>query len=295
MNIYGASEKNRKKDFIKPNEDCFLWEEKDGRYVVIVVDGIPVLRNKNDSYPKLNGSVASKIATRTILRYLKTQSIKRGERAIRQAFKKVNEEIQKENKKKSLYKKHPSRWMATVGCILLGDRKKNVAYFGYIGDPSACYVPKKGALRVLAEDQYEVWQKHYLKEHKPGTILEAHKANRDHQDRLIRNHINPSCFCGRKVEGCGALTGERGAMDFVCTTTIQTKPGDRFLLASDAIEVFGDGKGKKRVAKNYVPILNMVKNIPPKKAATFLIKAIRKEEVLRKAPSDDATCVVVDL
>jgi len=84
-------------------------------------------------------------------------------------------------------------------------------------------------------------------------------------------------------------------MKFLRFREFSIVPGDRFVLASDAVEVFGAGKGNVRQIEHYAEILPLLRMADPQQAAEKLLATTREREVEKNKTSDDATFVVVDI
>ncbi len=292
MKFGAACEQNRQSEppTRKPMEDSFCIQLRDDRLVATVMDGIPVLRDRQNLYPKNNGSIAAIIAAQDICFFLKDPEINSED--LFHAFRHANESIHRANSEHGIYMQKQPNWLATVGCALWVEPKKRRGYFGYIGDPFAfCISPEVRVVTLLTHDQLAPFENHLNTVHArefndPGATAWI----REHQDAHVRNCRDAKCFCGTPLEGWGALTGEENAMDFVRVTATSAEPGTRYILASDAIEAIGAGNGKERRAVDYQDVFESIRGLSPTDAAQELLNLTRKG-----CKSDDATFLVVDL
>ncbi len=297
MKIFGLTEQNRQPEppARKPNEDRFACHEDAHLRFGIVMDGIPVLRDERGVYPEENGGIAAHIAMRamTTVFTLGTPS----ERGLKNSFRTANISIWHENLKLEMYAKTPPYWLATVGCALWADPRNGTAFFGYIGDPLAFIVSRHRRVEIITRDQLAPSEGHFWAKHRKEISSQDPAANvfiREHQDQYIRNHLEAKCFCGERFCGWGALTGDGAAMDFVVTRVIETPPGTRVVMASDAMEAIGAGNGKERKPEDYREALLSTLGMNPEEAALELLRLTRAGEEKKRCKSDDATFVVVD-
>ncbi len=265
------------------------------------MDGIPVLRNEQGDYPEKNGGIAARIAAKSICNFLKNiYSPSRDTRSchelILRAFINANADIRATNHAHRIYDKKEPQWIATVGCALWANTEKNEAYFAYIGDPLAFLIHSHGGcIELLTEDQLRDFENHLRTKHKDefkdaGTSTKI----REHQDKFVRNVKYSKCFCGKSLRGWGALTGQPEAMEFVVLNRIETPPGTRVILASDAIEAIGAGNAKEREVEDYKNAFFSIIKLSPVSAARELLRLTRAGEEEKKCKSDDATFVVID-
>lgn len=277
----------------KPNEDAFRCLKSDQTVVGVVMDGIPVLRNSEGNYPNENGAIASRVASDSICAFMRSREP--SERLCLDVFRYANDQIRSENEKRGIYKKKEPQWISTVGCVLLADVPARNVYFGYIGDPLAFIIRPSGEAALLTEDQLKPFEDHLYACHRhmfsdPG----ANVAIREHQDKYVRNRMDAECFCGVKLRGWGALTGQADAMRFVSVVSLAAPPGTRFVLASDAIEAIGAGNAKERKVGDYLNAFDSIRDLVPQKAAEALLRMTRDAEREKRCKSDDATFVVAD-
>ncbi len=278
----------------KLNEDAFDCVQSVNRIVATVMDGIPVLRDAGGFYPNDNGLVASGTAARVICHAFVHEDHESSYELLR-LFELANESIRVHNSANQTYEKTAPYWMATVGCALVSNLSTDVSYFGYIGDPLAFLISPNREVSILTEDQLRPFELHINSYHKSDSKDLANNIFiREHQDRYVRNVMDARCFCGERLRGWGALTGQLEAMDFVVVNKIQTPLGSRVILASDAIEAIGAGNGQERKVRDYQEALLSTLSIDPYRAAEALLRLTRVGEVSKGCKSDDATFVVVD-
>lgn len=302
--ISGISERNRPSagwPSDKPNEDSYVFWTNGDLFGAAVMDGIPVLRTKDGKLsnregpypPSANGKAASDIAIRVISDALRgTESGANPDTRMREAFEAVNNAIGAENKSRVLFDTaHPSQWLGTVGCAVWGDARKGKAVFGFIGDPIGFFVKKSDDFLLLAEEQLYPFRAHFEKEQHRG---EDEVKMRLWQDEHTRNVSSGRCWCGEEIRGWGALTGEPGAMPYVKVSEFKISSGDRLILASDAVCIYGKNRGEERRPEDYREVVESVRRLGPEEAAKELVRLTRECEEAVGGKSDDATFVVID-
>ncbi len=299
IQIGTATEQNRQPEppARKSNEDfttCRMASNK-GILTAAVMDGIPVLRNERSEYPPpdYTGLHAATIAG---MKLAWGQQYRLNCKAMMQyRFELANNGIKRANRERELYLKSPPNWVATVGCVLWITLKKREALFGWIGDTIAFLIPDGENPRLLGSDQLAPWVAH---REKPGHRKIGGDgyagAAREWQDTRVRNKKDARCWCGAKVQGWGALTGEPEAMGFVEIQTIHLPERGRIVLATDAFCVFAGKRGSRRSVAPYIAPLNLVSNMKPDEAAKELVQLTRSAEETENARSDDETFCVID-
>ena len=292
-----ATEQNRQPEppERKPNEDYVAYARSESGVIAVVMDGIPVLRTSDGSYPRENGAVASQIAANMMRELLAPKSPNLDD--LRQAFGQANQRIKRENNRLQMYLKTPPHWLATVGCALWADSRSEQSFFGYIDDPLAFVVSPDFRVTLLTEDQHAPSEGHFWAKHQDEMNSQDPAGNshfREHQDRFVRNCVDAHCWCGERFRGWGALTGKETAMDFVTVSTVATQPGTRIVLASDAIEAIGRGQARERITDDYRTALLDTLGMKPQAAAVELIRLIRRGEDEKRCKSDDTAIAVID-
>lgn len=301
--IFGSTEQNVQPEppARKPNEDHFGWADLgEGRTLALVMDGIPVPRNDDDSYPIANGSIASQLAVATMTecaRQFAQHPIAAAEpmAVLTGWFTEVNRAIGRKNKELGLLGRPESWRLGTVGCACWLDEHQGIGWFASIGDPFTIVQAPTDDLLFFGRDQLQGFHQHLLTRHGADNQRLGEMEIRTHQDRYVRNCVEAKCFCNQSVPGWGALTGEETALRFLELQKTELPPGSRVILASDAIEVFGQGKGSERNPQDFRTALDELRPYPAEEATNRLIRLIRAEETARQKKSDDATVVIIDI
>ncbi len=274
----------------KPNEDSWL----SGSNVIAIADGITRSRLLNGRYPSENATIAPRSFVENVVKKLSTMKNSTTE-DVRKIIVETNETIAQESGKigidKSTVDYQSLDLLGTTGGVLCVNPDRNKAIFAYLGDVVVIYLPKEGTPKLLTRDQLRACHNfsysHFSQEQKAERLLWQRKE--------ARNNLEARDPDGNQV-GYGAFTGEPQALQFLKILEFPVKQGDRFILASDALRVTASvDKNEEESISSYESTLEVVNNTPFDKLPNILIKLIRKYEIEKKARSDDATIVVVEI
>jgi serine/threonine protein phosphatase PrpC len=180
-------------------------------------------------------------------------------------------------------------YFGTTGATL--SIKDGEAELSYIGDGIVLFIPKEREAELLTRDQLHGCNSFSVKHF--GALMT--KEQLIWQRSFARNNKTAIDSEGNSV-GFGAFTGEQRALDFLESVVISVKKGDKFVLSTDALRVLSEApQSEEESIGSYQGVINIIKNTPKKELPKKLIQIIRKEEVRKKARSDDATIVVVEV
>jgi hypothetical protein len=215
----------------------------------------------------------------------------------------VNEKIFKENRECGILKVRDyeaNDYLATTACLIVlarhGDHFQGS--LGFIGDTVALQVVRNGAA-LLTYDQLLACHA-FSYPHWEGKVARGELSKADaERERLVwqrshaRNRSDARDSLGNLV-GFGVLTGEPSAMDFLEVRHIYARPGDRFILASDALRACRM-KGERETAASYGVIPDIVRSSAIEAIPGLLIQEIRRAERVHNLRSDDATVVAIEI
>lgn len=294
VRAYGLSEKGQAED--KLNEDAFSIDLKAA--VATVADGVTRPRRRDESYPSEEGVIAPCLFKSKIPDVLRSASASFAEE-MRRAFQVVNKAIWEENKRR--FPDAPDfvyeDYLSTVGVAWWLPPVSNSAVLGYIGDCMAFYLPYGGRPRMLTVNQLEDWNRYnpsYDWKHSSHWELSSVEAERRcgfWRRKHIRNKKDAYGPDGTPVSGYGDLTGEAVAIDFVEIVTVNVSPGDRFVLASDALGACADcADNTSENVTDYAGLLVSVRDFKPEECAGALFwkPTLRCECCVSFVPCGDA-------
>jgi serine/threonine protein phosphatase PrpC len=275
----------------KPNEDA--WLSGSNSEVIAIADGITRSRLPDESYPAEYATVAPTSFVKTVVEKLNSPRHALGD--VLGAVTAANEVIARENRERCINQDtvdyQSFDYLGTTGCLLCINSVLSKAFFAYLGDVIAISLPKNGSPRLLTRDQLRMCHRfsytHFSKSQKAERLLWQRKE--------VRNNYRARNPEGKFV-GFGAFTGEPEALKFLEISEFKVNPGDRFILASDALRVVATIGEEDETISSYSPVLGAVRE-----ASFFeewpktLIGLIRCSELEKQTRSDDATIVAVEI
>ncbi len=219
---------------------CYDNEQK----IMVASDGVtrdPCLRLPDTS--KLLGKLLflakyphpspARIASETFVKEFKKTLIQtrprdRDERAIREAFRRANEEIARWNKENIPNPDYLVNDFA--GCVGAGLSYNNgLVTYGFMADPGIAVYDEKGNLRFKTDDDGPSKHDDFMtKELKSQGLTWRDAEFRRVIRRDFRNKPD-------NTHSYGVLTGEREAMYYVRTGTIEVRPGEHIAVFTDGL------------------------------------------------------------
>lgn len=288
----------------KPNEDAFCIHLDCG--LAIVADGVSRSRRPDGTYPAELATLAPELFIRAAGEALATRQRFWEPGTVREAVAAANTAIRKENEDRGITQAvnyDTVDYLGTTACILSLKAAADHAFgtFGFIGDPVAFFVRSDGAAMLLTRDQLDGCHRFgrpYFKALAAREGLsdgEALRRRRIWNRSYARNRREATDPDGHPV-GYGVLTGEPGATHFFETRLVLARPGDRLILASDALRACAEiGELETESAASYQSIIPIIRAPDPAAVPEMLFQEIRTRERARKLRSDDATVVVVEV
>ncbi len=310
--MFGATERHEydpnkpKGDSDKPNEDYFIIDNDLG--LAILADGVTRSRDTKDEYPS-GSTIAPFLACEKTREFIKdlAQTNLSPKIILEVCVSRANEAIWQANLSFKIPQNidHDSvDYFGTTLCVLwIRKREEKIcAVLGFIGDSLAIYIPKNGQARFLTKDQVASCHR-YTKPFfenlakKEDILPEAAKRKRlVYQRKEVRNKISKCDPDGNHI-GYGVLTGESDAMHFFEMQKLELCPGDKIIMASDAINVLSEKTLPEEPEKieHYAKVIDLASKIKTEKLPRLLIEHIRKKEFGKTAGSDDATVVAIEV
>lgn len=288
----------------KPNEDAFCIHPDRG--LAIVADGVSRSRRPDGTYPAELATRAPELLLRIVSEQLADFPRFWEPGTVREAVTAANAAIRKENEDRGITQVvnyDTVDYLGTTACILSLAARADHAFgtFGFIGDPVAFLVRNSGTATLLTRDQLDGCHRFgrpYFKALAAREGLsdeEALRQRRIWNRSYARNRREATDPDGHSV-GYGVLTGEPGAMHFFEAQLVLARPGDRFILASDALRACAEfGILETESAASYQSMVPLIRMSNLGAVPEILVREIRTRERMRKSRSDDATVVVVEV
>lgn len=298
IKIVGSTQIHRG-DPDKPNEDA--WAHDPEGTLVVLADGVTRSRDESGRYPKEVAVVAPYSFVSSMLADI---HVPFSGATIRSAIEQANALIAEKNRRVGLtnatvdYKSVD--YLGTTGCAFVVNPKTCKAIFAYIGDVIGIHIPYGGEPRLLTRDQLHnchAFSYAYFSSLVSSEITKemAKEMRLLYQRRDARNKKSATDPTGNLV-GFGVLTGEPEAMDFVEIMEFDVHPGDRFLLATDALRVTASiPEGEEENVFSYGHVLQILHQTSFDELPEVIVDLIRQQEISKKTRSDDATVVVVEI
>lgn len=285
----------------KPNEDACLANPALG--LAVVADGVTRSRDGEGKYPS-----GSTLAPRLLVEQMEKVVLDAPGGANREALSLglalANSAIGQANAESGISEglDFQSRdYLGTTGVALLvkQEGQRTSAHFAFIGDPMLFHIRPTGEVALLTRDQLRNCHQFgkptfdRLARLKGWSQREAARRRLLWQRRDVRNNAKARDTQGNLI-GFGVLTGEAKALDFIETGSVEVGPGDRFVLASDALRACSAGHGAEK-AEDYLSLSSLFYGTTTGACARLLVGAVRQAEQEKGLRSDDATVVVVDV
>ena len=284
----------------KPNEDVFAMDAPRG--IAVVADGVGRPRDRTGRYPVEIATVAPELAVRVVAESLaNASSFDHPELTIRYAMEAANAAIARTNAVRGITAQADLEFVDLLGttATVLWVTDEHTAAIGYIGDTVALHFPHGGTPRLVSRDQlvschaytYPLFNE--LAQQHGWSREETSRQRVIWQRKHARNQKGARDPSGNPI-GFGVLTGEPGALDFIETATVACVPGDRFLLASDALIVLERPPGTMQT-EPYAVIADIAWDPDMATVVRRLLTETRREEQRQGRRSDDATVVLAEI
>ncbi len=286
LNVTGYSEIHRDQPE-KPNEDAWFFNTN----TVAVADGITRSQSVGSPYPSMHSTKASNTFVKSVVEKL-TGCTAVSIDYLKVAISEANDDIRVVNEQLGINKETVdylyNDYFGTTGIVLHADIFTGKVVLGYAGDVIAIYLPVNGIPQLITRDQQHGWHTGLYQ-----TFTDKIKRS-IYQRKVVRN--NPEAHDGDTFIGFGAFTGESSVINFVEVTEIQVNPGDRFILATDALRTTACVvRDEEEDIASYQSALKALEGFPVEEWPRILIELTRQCEVETQTRSDDATIVVIEV
>ncbi len=299
--MFGVSECHRGTPD-KLNEDAYLVDDVYG--VAIVADGVSLLRRADGSYPG-GAHLASAAFVRAVRDGIVQATATQPEVVMREAMRCGNVAVAEVNRAAGIVDSAIDcecvDYLSTTGCVLWAYEHggKRGAILSSIGDSLALYVPRRSDAQLLTRDQLTACHRYSHARFREVAQREGLSREEEKRRRIVwqrreaRNRKDAVDSSGTHI-GYGVMTGELAALEVVDIRSVfPITPGDRFLLASDALRVLATPLQEimEETAADYQSVVETVRRVPSESVPSALIERIRVVE----RHSDDATVVLVEV
>lgn len=283
----------------KPNEDGFI---SNGSTFAAIADGISRSNKADGTYPSEKSIVVPNALLQTLFRELSGSVVSTA--SMRRSFVVANEEINQINGLFGItvdtVDYQANDYFGTTGISLHVDLETGKAILAYVGDPIAIYLPKDGQPVLLTKDQLHSCHNfsygHFASLVSPEFTEKQAKAARLLFQRKDARNQPKATDPGGNLIGFGALTGEDSALHFLEVMELQLKPGDKLMLASDALRASAQISGHEdETVFSYERAIEVIETTSFEGIPAALIELTRQYEKLTNARSDDATFVMLEI
>lgn len=290
----------------KPNEDRWDYAVSPFNLVVAIGDGVTQALDPEGVYPGKISWRAAHLAARRVVRSLRrTNPGPHDAQRLRDVIANANRDIRLLNTR--LNRWHfdgdlaTDRISSTIVVAWLRALPDGCAegFVASLGDPVCLLVPNQGAPSLLTTDQLHACHAYSYESFRPQTGESTESARqRRHQWQRGYARNNPGAENPDKpgeYVGYGVLNGDPRALHFLDVRSVLMQPGDRLLVASDAVRASRDSEGRvPETAEDYARVATYVRAGSIQRIPEALLALIRNDEIARDTRADDATVVIIE-
>jgi len=270
MKVFSFSFQNLKG---RPNEDYYLISSKHPLWAV--ADGITRTKNKK-GYPLNSGArLAAEEFCKTVINYLENNFKKANLRSVKKAFDLANRAIFNLNEKYGINKKInylENDYFSTCGAAAF--IKRNILFYGYVGDCGIRIYDKNNLLRLISIDDISPLEE--LRDQK----FRSEKERLIFWRKFLRNKPKAPYLT------YGVFTGEPEVKHYYHLGKINLQKGDLILIYSD---------GAFQFVKN-LEFIKLLKKQLLKETNKFIKKEIKLQKITKATEEkffDDKTLISV--
>jgi serine/threonine protein phosphatase PrpC len=291
-------------DANKPNEDHMAILTTESAVLAVIADGVTQPTDEDGNYPVEYGQMAARIAVDCAVgAFEDTTRTFDPEMIVREAVnaatvrvRGMNQQLGRWDVRDGLFRAR----IATAVIIACLAREEDGGVSGVVAslcDSVGLSVRMNGGVSVLSRDQMRACHDYSYVNFPPahGESAEDSTRRRGAWQRLYarnnRNAVRPDDATAKI--GFGVIDGNPHALYFLDARTIRLAPGDRLLLASDAIRVLQTNPANPDDPNGFDAVTRIVRTHSPEEAVDQIIHTIRSQEAALQRRSDDATVIVL--
>lgn len=290
MRLFGASAVAV--DSKKGLEDAFAYESIGETFAAAVGDGVTYAPKPGEPYPYGDPRTVAMLAANAVTWYLARQPGSVLPHAVREAVAQAGRLVDVFNIERG-HREHDVLAYGACAATTLG-----VAWFwrghdggrhGFVGSLGDSVILKvtPASCELLSRDQLKAMQAYFRRRG-----FSSRDERRYFQRHVVKNSSSIKDDLGNLI-GYGVIDGDVRAQAFLDIREVDLLPGERLVLATDAIRVCSAAEDADDVS-GYDRVAEVARSVHAADLPQALIDEIRACEVSKGATSDDATVVVME-